>query len=435
VDLFDREHAQKVLAAFGNVYGRLPGRERDRNRDQHAFLDQAITELAQDGKVVSVRLPLFSQMMKGKPWTPETLRQVGGIEGVGVTFLEETFGSPQANPKHRLHQKAAQAVLKSLLPETGTDIKGQMRSEGELQEAANYSDRPREFAELAHILYNELRLITPTDPEGSDDERRSASPGGRYYQLTHDYLVSSLRDWLTRKQRETSRGRAELRLAERSALWNAKPENRHLPSPLEWANSRMLTRGWDWTEPQRRMMKRAGHVHGLRTLGLVTLVSLIAWGGIEGYCTLRASALVVTLQKVDTPDGPAVVKQLWGYRRWADRQLVLLARGTGEQTREHLHASLALLPVDATKVDYLFNRLLKATPSELTVLRDALRTHRNALTPKLWTVLESAQPEDPRLLPSACALASYAPADGKWDAQGDKVAEALVAVNSRLLGP
>ena len=41
----------------------------------------------------------------------------------------------------------------------------------------------------------------------------------RYYQLTHDYLVHSLRDWLTRKQRETRRGRAELRLAERAALW------------------------------------------------------------------------------------------------------------------------------------------------------------------------------------------------------------------------
>ena len=63
-----------------------------------------------------------------------------------------------------------------------------------------------------------------------------------YYQLTHDYLVHSLRDWLTRKQRETRRGRAELRLAERSSLWNAKPENRHLPSALEWANIRLLTK-------------------------------------------------------------------------------------------------------------------------------------------------------------------------------------------------
>ena len=70
-----------------------------------------------------------------------------------------------------------------------------------------------------------------------------ASPlASRYYQLTHDYLVHSLRDWLTRKQRETRRGRAELRLAERAALWNAKPENRHLPSLVEWATIRLLTR-------------------------------------------------------------------------------------------------------------------------------------------------------------------------------------------------
>ena len=174
--------------------------------------------------------PCSPRWSRASPGPRQTLREVGGTEGVGVTFLEETFSSPQANPKHRLHQKAAQAVLKALLPETGTDIKGQMRSEEELQEAAAYADRPREFADLIHILDNELRLITPTDPEGSGDERPSASPGGRYYQLTHDYLVHSLRDWLTRKQRETRRGRAELRLAERSSLWNAKPENRHLPS-------------------------------------------------------------------------------------------------------------------------------------------------------------------------------------------------------------
>jgi hypothetical protein len=33
-----------------------------------------------------------------------------------------------------------------------------------------------------------------------------------------------------RKQKETRRGRAELRLAERAALWASKPENRHLPA-------------------------------------------------------------------------------------------------------------------------------------------------------------------------------------------------------------
>ena len=433
VDLFDVRHARKVLTAFGTAYECLPERMGDISRDQHAFLDQAITELAQDGKVISVRLALFAEMFRGKTWTPAALREVGGTEGVGVTFLEETFSSPQANPKHRVHGKAAQAVLKSLLPETGSNIKGQMRSEGELLAASDYADRPRDFADLIHILDSELRLITPTDPGGSGDDQSTVSPGGRYYQLTHDYLVHSLRDWLTRQQRESRRGRAELLLAERSASWNAKPENRHLSSALEWANIRLLTKRRDWSESQRRMMKRAGRVHGLRTLGLVALVSLITWGGIEGYGTLRASALVESLEKVGTPEVPAIVEQLSGYRRWADRRLARALQSTDE--REHLHASLALLPVDASQVDYLFDRLKKATPSEIPVLRDALKAHGSTLTPKLWTVLESAKPSDASLLPSASALASYDPANSKWNTVGTKVAQALVSVNAVQLGP
>ena len=219
VDLFDRRHARKVLSAFGTAYGNLPELAADLSRDQHAFLDQTIDELAQDGKVVSVRLALFAEMVKGKPWTPATLREVGGTEGVGTTFLDEAFSSPQANPKHRQHQKPAQAALKALLPETGTDIKGEMRSRHELLEASGYANRPRDFEDLIRILDQDLRLITPTDPEGSDDDQSSPSTGERFYQLSHDYLVHSLREWLSRKQRRTHRGRAEARLAEAARLW------------------------------------------------------------------------------------------------------------------------------------------------------------------------------------------------------------------------
>ena len=83
------------------------------------------------------------------------------------------------------------------------------------------------------------------------------------------------------------------------------------------------------------------------------LVSLITWGGIEGYGTLRASALVESLQKVGTPDVPAIVQQLSGYRRWADPRLVRVLLSADDQSPEHLHASLALLPVDDAQVDYL----------------------------------------------------------------------------------
>ena len=434
VDLFDLQHARKVLIAFGRGYGMLPDDPKEMTCAQNEFLDRTIEGLSQEGRVISVRLALFAEMLKGKPWTPETLKQVGGAEGVGVTFLEETFSARTAPPSYRIHQKAAQAVLRALLPETGSNIKGNMRSYDELLVVSGYGSRPNEFDELLRILNSELRLISPIEPEGSESDGQTKTPvGEKFFLLTHDYLVPSIREWLTRKQKETRRGRAELRLVDRSSLWNAKPENRHLPSLLEWINIGLLTKQKDWTEPQRKMMRRAGRVHGLRGLGLAVLIALVSWGGMEGYGRLRASALVESLQSCVTSDVPAIVKELSGYRRWADPQLVRAAQGTDAQSREHLHASLALLPVDPSQVDYLFNRLLSATENELPVLRDALKTHQSTLTPKLWTVLESAKP-DAGLLPAASALASYDPDNARWESAGGKVAQALVSVNSIYLG-
>ena len=403
VDLFDPRHAKKVLTAFGTAYGNLPERRDDFSREQRTFLDQAITDLAQDGKVISVRLALFAEMVKGKPWTPATLRAVGGTEGVGVTFLEETFSATSAPPEHRVHQKAAQAVLKSLLPETGTDIKGQMRSVGQLQQAAVYADRPRDFAELIHILDGELRLITPTDPEGSGDQQPSASSDRRYYQLTHDFLVPSLRDWLTRKERETRRGRAELRLAERSSLWNSKPENRHLPSALEWANIRLLTRKKDWTDPQRRMMRKAEGSYRFR-LGLILFIGLTTRIGIEVYRYIHTPALVEALKAAKSEDISSLINELAFYRPWANPRLFRLLTDTPPSSSEHLHASLALLPVDTGQVDYLYSRMFDANPDELLVIIKALRPHKARLVPKLWSILDPIEPGTKSLVPPPPSL-------------------------------
>jgi serine/threonine protein kinase/formylglycine-generating enzyme required for sulfatase activity/tetratricopeptide (TPR) repeat protein len=442
VDLFDPQHTKKLLGAFGSAYGKLPERERDRTPEQQGFLSQAVSELTQDGKVVSVRLALFAEMVKGKPWTPLALREVGGTEGVGVTFLEETFGSSHSNPKYRLHQKAAQAVLKSLLPESGSDIKGQMRSEQDLQVRSGYADHPREFADLMHVLDSELRLITPTEPADSGEEQLAASSRGRYFQLTHDYLVRSLRDWLTRKQRQTWRGRAELRLAERSASWNLTPENRHLPSAIEWANIRLLTRRRNWTEAERGMMRRAGRIHGLRALGVAAglMAALLIGLDIDHRYVLGnertvAAGLVEQVVRAKIVQVPDIVKSMAKHRRWVDPPLHQAAERSPERGAERLHASLALLPVDDTQVDYLYRRLLDADADQLPVLREALKPHRASLSGRLWQVVEASQPDDPRLLPSASALAGYDPENTKWQSASGKLAQALVSLNSLLLGP
>src|SRR5262245_13997842 len=314
VDLFDLLHARKVLAAFGRAYGRLPDNLGQCSKEQDAFLDQAVAGLAQDGKVISVRLALFAEMVRGKPWTPATPKAVGGTEGVGVTFLEETFTASTAPPQHRLHQKAAQAVLKALLPEAGTDIKGHLRSQQELLEASGYVSRPKDFDDLLRILDREIRLITPTDPEGKEDADTSAPPrDAKYFQLTHDYLVPSLRDWLTRKQKETRRGRAELLLADRAAVWNARPENRQLPSLVQWLGIRWLTRKQTWTPPQRKMMRKAARYHGVRGLVLAVLLAAGTLVGlavrnqvVEQNQAAHAAALVKQLLAAKSDKVPAI---------------------------------------------------------------------------------------------------------------------------------
>ena len=424
VDLFDRLHARRVLTAFGRAYGVLPERTSEFTSEHRAFLDQSIAGLAQDGKVISVRLALFAEMVKGRLWTPATLREVGGTEGVGVTFLEETFSASTAPPEHRLHQKAAQAVLKSLLPQTGTDIKGQMRSETELREASGYVGRPRAFDDLVRILDPELRLITPTDPEGSTGEGQPArSPAECYYQLTHDYLVHSLRDWLTRKQRETRRGRAELRLGERAALWGAKPENRQLPSLLEWANIWLLTRTREWNDSQRRMMRCASRVHGLRALGIATAGIALAAVGLDVHRRAdlakretAGSALVQQLLKADTVKVPGIVQVIGSYRRWADPEL-RRAVAVSSDPQAKLHASLALLPVDPGQADYLADRLLNASPLELTLIWQMLKDHHQAPFDRFRSKLEDPEADPDHRFRAACALVNLAaaPAEKSWD--------------------
>ncbi len=329
--------------------------------------------------------------MKGKAWTPASLKAVGGTEGVGVTFLEETFSAATAPPEHRYHQKAARADLKALLPETGSDIKGHMRSYAELLEASGYSSRPKDFDDLIRILDNEIRLITPTDPEGKDADSDSVlqtRPGQKYYQLTHDYLVHSIREWLSRKQKETRRGRAELLLADRAAVWNARPENRQLPSLVQWLTIRWWTPKKNWTPPQKMMMARAGKYHAVRAMVLLAVLAIVGGGAYMGEGTLKAHALRDRLLDAATNEVPAIVLEMGSYRRWINPLLheAYLKAEAAKDARKQLHASLALLPVDGTQVAYLYDRLLDAEPHEVPVIRDALAAHKDALLEKLWAV-------------------------------------------------
>ena len=457
VDRFDPDHARKVLAAFGRAFGKFPTAPADAAKDQKRFLDQAVLDLAEDGKVISVRLALFAEMMKGKPWTTATLKDVGGTEGVGMTFLEETFSASSAPPEHRYHQKAARAVLQALLPESGTEIKGHMRSYGDLMSISGYLHRERDFGVLIRILDNEIRLITPTDPEGQDAEEpvstltnaSSTSPTPtstaepnlrqRYYQLTHDYLVPSLRDWLTLKQKETRRGRAELLLADRSAIWNSRQENRQLPSFWQWLTIHYLTHRSNWSVPQRRMMSHANHLHTVRAmtfgllLGFAALVGLAIQNSVVAHAQrMQALGLTNTILNAETSQVPAIVKGIDSDRGWLDPMLRQEFEQAEHASARKLNASIALLPVEPAQVEYLYGRLFDVLPEEILVMRDVLSSHKLKLVERLWQDAK-AKPEKTkgsRRLRAAAVLAAYDPDAPDWNEIRQPVVEELVGENA-----
>jgi hypothetical protein len=404
--------------------------------EQERFLDQAVAGLAQDGKVISVRLALFAEMVKSKPWTSATLRQVGGAEGVGVTFLEETFCAATAPPPHRLHQNAARSVLKALLPEPGAELKGHMRSHQELQDAAGYAGRPKEFADLVHILDTELRLVTPTE-EGVSEEGRGTSPtepglAPAYYQLTHDYLVPVLRQWLTSKQRETRQGRMELLLAERVSLWAIKQDSRQLPGWWEWLNILLWTQSRNRTESQRRMLWFATRRHLFQAACLVLAATLLGWILTEVYRgPVTADRLVRALASAEIEGVDSIIDELDGCRRWADPKLRTLARESSTP-KERLRASLALFPVDPGQVAYLERRLLEVGqdslgPDEAFVIvkRLSQTDQRLETAARLKDLLGTERVPPGKRFRAACALALLQPGN-HWKHWSDEVVEELV---------
>ena len=99
-------------------------------------------------------------MLRHRDWTTATLRELGGFEGIGVMFLEETFSAPTAPPAHRAAPargpgRAQGAPARALLGPEGPDAAGAPCS----ARPPAMPIAPADFAELMAILDNELRMV------------------------------------------------------------------------------------------------------------------------------------------------------------------------------------------------------------------------------------------------------------------------------------
>jgi serine/threonine protein kinase/formylglycine-generating enzyme required for sulfatase activity len=435
VDLFDTAHAQNVLIRFGQAYSKLPDNTQTLSPEQTDFIRQVVEGLSEEGKVVSVRLALLAEMLKSRDWVPATFETIGGLDGIGISFLEETFASPRADVRHRQHQEAVRGVLRALLPESGTNIKGAMRSEEELLEASGYRTRPAAFKELLKILDGELRLVTPTDPEGSQkleerSEKLKTDPASEtsnfslpsshflsHFQLTHDYLVPSLRDWLTRKQRETKKGRAELKLAERAAVWGANPENKQLPTTVEWLQIRWHTAASRWTEPQRKMMRRAAKVHGLTWGG--TLVALLLLGlSVQYWVSQRdwsnkQEQTRIAAESLQNNLGPSIPVNIRELKKLPETlvQTELAERFATDNSRHKLALAFALAAYGQVQTEYLVSRIDDVATADTANFVEALAMDRERAVTEIKAEAVKCGPESLWRRKAKLAIAALALGD------------------------
>ena len=443
VDLFEFPHARKVLTAFGRAYETLPPAPEPLEPAQKQFIEAAIKEIGEDGRVVPVRLALFAEMMRRREWTPDSLQKLGGAEGVGVAFLDECFRSSHSPPEYRLHREAAREILGALLPEAGQRIRGHRRSFDELAEASGYQRDSNDFQKVLHILCEDLRLLSAVDPLGA--ESQSAEP---HYELTHDYLVPSLHTWLERERRETRQGRTQILLERRSDFWNARPEHKQLPGMLETLRIRLFTKSDQWSSPQKKMMRVATRVQGLRAGVVLTMLIGICFAAIG---TAEHLASQQAVQDTDARIGRLIVAEpdrilqelaaeIPSPEFW-EKKLREIASDSSRPLSERVRAQLALVEIDESVAKNLAESLDKVSAGEHSVIVETLGQLRSPPTAIIEAKLKKAVTLD-ETLKLAAALAQFDEESSAWNSIEKPVVEALLEVGTgqieywtRMLAP
>lgn len=289
IPLFDRRHASRVLEAFGRAYQVLPESPAPLTESQKEFIDQAIEGLAEDKQVICVRIAIFAELMRGYEWTPQSLTEIGGAEGVAVRFLHDALESKNAPMSRRTYLEPCHELLRAILPDADLELKASSQTKSDWIAAAGLSESA-ETSEAIEVLVNDLRVITTSS---------SSSNNQTSYHLTHDYLVRPLRVWLADSDRINWRGRARMKLKELAKSYERTSSPRHLPSTLEWAAIAIAVPSKKRQVNETRLMQRANMQVGMRLTALLLGVGLFGTAiGTAIHRTIAANQSVV--EKVDS---------------------------------------------------------------------------------------------------------------------------------------
>lgn len=443
IDLFDLSHARKVLWGFGKSFEKLPKGQHNLTKGQSEFLDQAIDSIATGNKVVPVHLAIFAEMIRSRDWLPETLKQLGGSVGIGARFLNESFSTNYAPSHQRVHEAAVRRVLQALLPNFDTSIKGGQKTQAELLTISGYESSPKHFENLLSILESQLKLISAfEDIDSHRDDKSKSDKSSHSYQLSHDFLVPSIREWLSEKERATLIGRTKARFSEQSMRWQARHDSRFLPSFLDWAIIRVFVRKHDLIPGERRFL----HASDRRSLTSIAICIGIMFLGLLGIRQLQKRVKLTSLEEqlvlVEPGKMSTIVDQVASLTNYARQEFDQLADRSETSPQHHLVYQIATLRWRPELASDVLASVLESEDSELIEFsrQQLMHTDIRPLSEKCWKILsdEMVRSNPERAWRAIYLLASFDPpanpdAEDRWAKNGRLIAD--MQIEACLLHP
>ncbi|MEZ6117641.1 MAG: LamG-like jellyroll fold domain-containing protein [Pirellulaceae bacterium] len=407
-------HAREILRRFGQALERLPSQIDDFSDEQVKFLETAIGGLAERGVVVPVHLALFTEIMRDRPWTESSLAKVGGAQGLGVVYLNKCFGEKSQHPACRLHSRRPTRASRPA-PRCKSRDQGHHRTEEQLLEVSGYRKQIKQFEDLMRLLDRELRLITSARPNA--EEAEEADDGQPVYLLAHDFMVEPLRDWLTREDKQTYRGRAEL-FAERGTMVEESGSARHLPSIGEWLGIHLFARGRTWSAAERQVMRRANWSHAIRYGLTAAMIGFVAFGLLRIRANQRTDFAVAAILNASNEELPSLLSPLKHPSPLVTEQLEALSSDSSLPARKRLNVCLALARCGKTLNSELVSTMLAADVDSFAHACRLLNSRRQELARYFEPYCSEANTNSETRLRAFCALAQFSP--NSLDASNDR---------------
>jgi serine/threonine protein kinase/formylglycine-generating enzyme required for sulfatase activity len=399
VEPFGELHARQVLTAFGRAYGAI---SHPPTQSQTAFVDEAVQGFASIGRIDPLQIALLADMTKGKTWSPATLKQMGGIEGLGVAFLEEKLVGPSAHPFLKANEVAVRRLLTELLPPDDTTIKPPAIAESDLLARMRDCAQEETVRKMLQSLDTEVRLITPTSGmQSTVGSQTGSSMTEPAYQLSHDYLVATTRKWLAFQQSETRAGRVREQLREITSAWVAKPTSKRLPTMTEWIAIHWFTTKSQWTSAESKMMRianqrwfRSAAMSLLILLGVATLAGF-------GNHQIKGQYLSKSLANFETSEVPRLIREIDQFRRSFFYPVAGLPKpspssNAAAKARSDLHFALANASISPEDADYALDHINEVEDKDLKGILETLSRSKaidnQALVDKTQNALNAKQP-------------------------------------------